>query len=52
MGAGQLRLAASLVRNVIGPFLDGQPVKPLHVVVVGGAGAGKPSASPYWAAGP
>jgi hypothetical protein len=41
MGAGQLRLAASLVRNVIGPFLDGQPVKPLHVVVVGGAGAGK-----------
>ncbi|HMF14658.1 MAG TPA: GTPase [Gemmataceae bacterium] len=41
MEAGQLRLAASLVRNVIGPFLDNQPVKPLHVVVVGGAGAGK-----------
>ncbi len=39
--AGQLRLAASLVRNVLGPFLDKQPVKPLHVVVVGGAGAGK-----------
>jgi hypothetical protein len=39
--AGQLRLAASLVRNVLGPFLDHQPVKPLHVVVVGGAGAGK-----------
>src|SRR6516165_5977929 len=41
MEAGQLRLAASLVRNVIGPFLDNQPVQPLHVVVVGGAGAGK-----------
>jgi hypothetical protein len=41
MEAGQLRLAASLVRNVVGPFLDNQPVKPLHVVVVGGAGAGK-----------
>jgi hypothetical protein len=39
--AGQLRLAASLVRNVLGPFLDHQPIKPLHVVVVGGAGAGK-----------
>jgi hypothetical protein len=41
MEAGQLRLAASLVRNVIGPFLDDQPARPLHVVVVGGAGAGK-----------
>src|SRR6516162_5959305 len=41
MEAGQLRLAASLVRNVVGPFLDGQPPRPLHVVVVGGAGAGK-----------
>src|SRR5437588_7255487 len=41
MEAGQLRLAASLVRNVLGPFLDNQPAKPLHVVVVGGAGAGK-----------
>jgi energy-coupling factor transporter ATP-binding protein EcfA2 len=39
--AGQLRLAASLVRNCIGPFLDDQPATPLHVVVVGGAGAGK-----------
>jgi hypothetical protein len=41
MEAGQLRLAASLVRNVLGPFLDNQPARPLHVVVVGGAGAGK-----------
>jgi hypothetical protein len=39
--AGQLRLAAALVRNCIGPFLDGQPPLPLHVAVVGGAGAGK-----------
>jgi hypothetical protein len=39
--AGQLRLAAALVRNCIGPQLDGQPPVPLHIVVVGGAGAGK-----------
>jgi hypothetical protein len=39
--AGQLRLAAALVRNCIGPFLDDQPSTPLHVAVVGGAGAGK-----------
>src|SRR5437870_9495519 len=39
--AGQLRLAAALVRNCIGPFLDGQPPSPIHVAVVGGAGAGK-----------
>jgi hypothetical protein len=39
--AGELRLAAALVRNVVGPFLDGQTPRPLHVAVVGGAGAGK-----------
>src|SRR5215207_8054091 len=39
--AGELRLAAALVRNVVGPYLDGQPPRPLHVAVVGGAGAGK-----------
>src|SRR5688572_26629465 len=39
--AGELRLAAALVRNVISPHLDGQPPVPLHVAVVGGAGAGK-----------
>lgn len=39
--AGRLRLAAALVRNCIGPFLDGQAASPLHVAVVGGAGAGK-----------
>lgn len=39
--AGALHLAAALVRNVVGPFLEGQPAAPLHVAVVGGAGAGK-----------
>lgn len=39
--AAGLRLAASLVRNCIGPYLDDQPPEPLHVAVVGGAGSGK-----------
>lgn len=39
--AGTLRLASALARNVIGPFLENQPTRPLHVAVVGGAGAGK-----------
>jgi hypothetical protein len=39
--AGKIRFAAALVRNCIGPFLDGQMPVPLHVAVVGGAGAGK-----------
>ncbi len=39
--AGTLRLASALSRNVIGPFLENQPTRPLHVAVVGGAGAGK-----------
>ncbi len=39
--AGTLRLASALTRNVIGPFLEGQPACPLHICVVGGAGAGK-----------
>lgn len=38
---GRLRLAAAMVRNVIGPFLEGQPALPLHIAVVGGAGVGK-----------
>lgn len=42
---GELRLAAALVRNCIGPFLDRQPAVPLHIVVVGGAGAGKSTVS-------
>jgi hypothetical protein len=36
-----LRLGAALVRNCVGPLLDGQPPLPLHLAVVGGAGAGK-----------
>jgi hypothetical protein len=39
--AAKLRLAAALVRNCIGPLLDDQPSTPLHLAVVGGAGAGK-----------
>jgi ethanolamine utilization protein EutP (predicted NTPase) len=39
--AGTLRLASALTRNVVGPYLEGQPPVPLHVAVVGGAGAGK-----------
>jgi hypothetical protein len=39
--SGRLRLAAALVRNCIGPFLDEQPPTPLHLAVVGGAGTGK-----------
>ncbi len=39
--AVRLRLAAALVRNCIGPALDDQPATPLHVAVLGGAGAGK-----------
>src|SRR5437764_15249692 len=39
--AGKIRFAAALVRNCIGPFLDGQDAIPLHAAVVGGAGAGK-----------
>jgi hypothetical protein len=39
--ASQLRLAGGLVRNCLGPYLNDQAPTPLHVVVVGGAGAGK-----------
>jgi hypothetical protein len=39
--AGQLRFAAALVRNCIGPYLEEHSAVPLHVAVVGGAGAGK-----------
>ncbi len=41
INAGELHLASALVRNVIAPFLEGYPPQPLHVAVVGGAGAGK-----------
>ena len=39
--AGRLLLAAALVRNCIGPYLQEQPARPLHIAVVGGAGTGK-----------
>ena len=39
--ANQLRLAAALVRNAIGPYLEREPAPPLHIAVVGGAGSGK-----------
>jgi GTP-binding protein EngB required for normal cell division len=39
--AVRLRLAAALVRNCLGPLLNDQPAAPLHIAVVGGAGAGK-----------
>ena len=39
--SAQLRLAAALTRNVVGPALEGVVAPPLHLVVVGGAGAGK-----------
>ncbi len=39
--AAALHFAAALVRNVAAPFLEGQGPAPLHVAVVGGAGAGK-----------
>jgi len=45
MQLGALRLAAALVRNVLGPALEKQPSLPLHIAVVGGAGAGKSTVS-------
>src|SRR5262249_20745884 len=39
--AGQLRFATALVRNCIDPFLGTGDSVPLHLAVVGGAGAGK-----------
>src|SRR5947209_4120519 len=49
--AAQLRLAAALVRNGIGPFLNNQPPVPLHVAVVGGAGAGKSTVANFLTGG-
>jgi hypothetical protein len=50
--AGQLRIAAALVRNCIGPLLDGQDPPPLHAVVVGGAGAGKSTVANFLSGAP
>jgi len=49
--AGSLRLASALVRNVVGPFLEDQAPKPLHLAVVGGAGTGKSTAVNFLAGG-
>jgi hypothetical protein len=45
LAAVQLRLAAALVRNCVGPYLDKQTPTPLHIAVVGGAGTGKSTVS-------
>lgn len=39
----RLRLTRAVVANSLGPFLRHIPPPPLHIVVVGGAGAGKSS---------
>jgi 50S ribosome-binding GTPase len=39
--AAELHYAAALVRNVVTPYLEQHGAQPLHVAVVGGAGAGK-----------
>src|SRR5215475_5211075 len=43
--AAELHYAAALVRNVVAPYLEGHGPLPLHVAVVGGAGAGKSTVS-------
>jgi len=48
----QLRLAGALVRNCIGPFLDGEAPPPLHIAVVGGAGAGKSTVANFLSGAP
>ena len=39
--AEEIALASAVLRNVVGPFLEGSPAVPLHIAVVGGAGTGK-----------
>jgi hypothetical protein len=39
--AAELHLAAALVRNCVSPYLEEPASPPLHVAIVGGAGAGK-----------
>jgi hypothetical protein len=50
--AVELRLAAALVRNCVGPFLDDQPARPLHIAIVGGAGAGKSTVANFLSGAP
>ncbi|QEL18054.1 GTPase domain-containing protein [Limnoglobus roseus] len=49
--AGHLRLAAALTRNVVSGAIERQPVPPLHIAVVGGAGSGKSTVSNFLAGG-
>lgn len=49
VNAGNLRFASALARNVLGPALEGQPAVPLHLAVVGGAGAGKSTVTNFLA---
>src|SRR5258707_704876 len=46
-----LRLATALVRNCLGPLLDEQPPVPLHIAVIGGAGAGKSTVANFLSGG-
>ncbi len=50
--AVELRFAAALVRNLLGPWLENRPTKPLHIAVVGGAGAGKSTIVNFLCGGP
>lgn len=50
--AGELHLAGALIRNVLAPYLEGQPPAPLHAAVVGGAGAGKSTVANLLCAAP
>ena len=49
--AAELHYAAALVRNVIGPFLEGQNPQPLHVAVAGGAGTSPGTPCRAWRRG-
>ncbi len=50
--AEHLHLAAALARNIIGGALEQQPPRPLHLAVVGGAGAGKSTVANFLAGTP
>lgn len=52
MHAAQLLFAGGLVRNVLGPWLENRPTAPLHIAVLGGAGAGKSTVANFLCGGP
>jgi hypothetical protein len=43
----RLRLGLSILRNLLGPVLNGQSAEPLHLSVIGGAGTGKSTVSNF-----